>query len=227
MHHGRLIARLEIALLALTLVFAVPGAAPAVRAQDELAASIPVDGDGLATGPFASMEMLYERTIFQVDVLRLTLRFGEQTASELERLIEGREWSGGLAESVASAAIESRNVLVRSSFLRNISLEQLLDGIRENLETARDAGLLSAEEHRSLLVKIETQYEPIRDRGIRDGDTTWYRIRGDTLHVVIQALDGSVLIDRRQEGSEHRRAVLGGYLAPGSDFQEDLIRSLF
>ncbi len=211
----------------LALALGVPGGAPLVWAQDEADGVIPVDASGLASGPYASMEMLYERTFFRVDVLRLTLRFGAQTASELERLIDGQSWSDELAESVVQAAVESRNVLVRSTFLRDISIEQLLDGIRDNMDHARDAGFLSSVEHRSLLVEIAAQYEPLRDRGIKDGDTTWYRVRGDTLHVVVQALDGSLLIDRQQEGSEHRRAVLGGYLAPGSDFREDLVRSLF
>ncbi len=216
------------AVLALALVLAVPGRAPAVRDQDEgAAAAIPVDATGLASGPYASLEMVYERTIFRVDVLRLTLRFGAQTAAELEHLVDGRQYTDELAESVVRAAVESQDLLVRSRFLRDVSLEQFLDGIRENMEHARDAGFLSSEEVRTLLPEIEAQYEPIRDRGIRDGETMWYRIRGDTLHVAFQALDGSVLIDRRQEGSEHRRAVLGGYLAPGSDFREDLSRSLF
>lgn len=215
------------ALLTALVSSAPPVPAPGVPPRVADTTEVPVDTTGLASGPTATMEMLYERTIFRVDVMRLTLRFGPETAGELGRIAGGREYGGPVADSVARAAVGSRNVLVRSRFVRDVSFGQFMEGLRRNLGNARDAGFLSSEEYRTIMSDIESQYEPIRGRGIRDGETMWYRVRGDTLHVALQTLDGSVLIDRRPVGPERRRAVLGGYLAPESDFREELIRSLF
>lgn len=190
-------------------------------------ADVPVDTSGLGSGPYATMETLYERTIFRVNVLRLTLQFGPATTEELERLVAGRGYDAPLAESVAVAALEARDVLVRSRFLRDVSLDQYLEGIRENLGDARDAGILAAPEHEAILADMEDHYEPLRARGILSGDTMWYRVRGDRLQVSLQAEDGSIPMELTAQGSEHRRAVLGGYLAPASRFRDPLIRSLF
>lgn len=204
---------------------AMAAGAPEARAQP--AGPPPVDTTGLASGPWSTMEMLYERTIFNVDVLTLTLRFGPETASELKRLVRGREYGDALADSVARVALEAHDVLVKSRFERNVGLDQFLDGLRDSLGKAREAGFLTEEERRTIEADVNVQYRPLEDRGIRDGEVMWYRIRGDSLHVAFQTLDGSVLVDERPVGPERRMGVLGGYLAPGSDFREKLIRSLF
>lgn len=182
---------------------------------------VPVDTAGLADGPFATMQMLYERTLLNVDVLRLTLRFDAETALQLERL-----GAGAPPDSIAAVALQSRNVLVRSEFLRNVDLDQFLDGLQQSLDGAHRAGILSDTELETVLQSVNTEYSVLAERGIRDGDTMWYRIRGDSLHVAVQAPDGHVLLESRPVGPERRRAVLGGYLAPGSDFREKLVESL-
>jgi len=186
----------------------------------------PVDTAGLAHDrPGAVMEMLYERTFFNVDVLDLTLRFGPDAASELERVLESAP-PEALEDSIALAALSATDVLVASRFLRGVSLAQFLDGLRESLDRAFDAGLISAEAHRAILMDVDVQYEPLREGGIRAGDVMWYRIKGDTLHLAFQRADGRVLVEERPVGPERRMGVLGGYLAPGSDFREGLIRSV-
>lgn len=186
----------------------------------------PVDTTGLASGPFATMEMLYERTIFNVDVLRLTLHFGPETARELEAVARDRSGSDELEDELALTALRAREAMVRSRFLRDVSLDQFLDGLRESVGNARERGLISAREEEVILSETEEQYAPLRKRGIREGEIMWYRISGDTLDVAFQALDGEVLVRSRPVGPERRLAVLGGYLAPGSDFREELVRSL-
>ncbi|MEX2530487.1 MAG: hypothetical protein WD960_06915 [Gemmatimonadota bacterium] len=187
----------------------------------------PVDTTGLAEGPWASMEMLYERTIFNVDIFRLHLTFGPETADSLQALAAGRRYDGALADSLAHVALRSRNVLVRTRFLRDVGLDQFLDGLRDNLRNAREEGLLTREEEETIARETAEQYAPLADRGIREGETMWYRIRGDSLHVAFQARDGSVPVEQRPVGPERRLSVMAGYLAPGSEFREKLLRSLF
>ncbi|MGH7552989.1 MAG: hypothetical protein ACREMQ_08145 [Longimicrobiales bacterium] len=53
-----------------------------------------------------------------------------------------------------------------------------------------------------------------------------YRIAGETLHTRYRDAQGNVLLDQVDVGAAPRRAVLGSYFAPRSDFRRPLIRSL-
>lgn len=216
---------LHAAWLLLAMLTLPESAAPLLGQTGEPAP--PVDTTGLAEDPWATMEMLYERTIFNVDIFRLYLTFGTETTDRLRDMAAGREYSDALADSLADAALRSRNVLVRTRFLRDVGLDQFLDGLRDNLRNARKQGLLTLEEEETIIRESTEQYAPLADRGIREGETMWYRIRGDSLHVAFQTRDGSVPVEERPVGPERRLAVMAGYLAPGSDFREKLVRSLF
>lgn len=187
----------------------------------------PVDTTGVGDGAFARMGMLYERTIFNVDVLRLDLEFGPETTATFSDLVRDRSYDDEVADRVVEAALQARDVLVRSRFLRDVSLDQFMDGLRDNLENAREQGLLTADEEATIARETREQYAVLADRGIRKGETMWYRIRGDSLHVAFETLEGEILIEDHPVGPERRMAVLGGYLAPGSDFRDKLVRSLF
>jgi hypothetical protein len=171
--------------------------------------------------------MRYERTIFNVDVLQLEVGFDAGTAETFSALVDGRSYDEALAQQVADAALAAQDVMVRTQFLRDVSLDQFLDGMRDNLGNARKSGYLTPDEERLIARETAAGYAVLEERGILEGEVMWYRIRGDTLHVAFVALDGEVLLEDRPVGPERRMAVLGGYLAPGSDFREKLIRSLF
>lgn len=191
-------------------------------APARVSAQAPVDTAGLAEGPYAGMSMLYERTFLQVDVLRLWMRFGPETSRELEELARAGAGEARLAE----AAMASRNALIHSRFLRHVSLDQFLEGVHDNLDLVERAGLIDAAQHATIRTAVDTQYAVLIERGIREGDEQWYRVRGDTLDVVLRATTGEVLLSDRVVGPERRLAVLGGYLANGSDFRAKLVASL-
>jgi hypothetical protein len=204
-------------------------AAPIALAQSEPGwwAGAPVSTAGLGHGRYSDVGMLYERTFLRVDVLYLSMRFDSETASRLEQIATAGGFDAEAERRIVDTAMGAEGVLVRSRFLRDLSLDQFLEGIRENLADAQAAGLLSDEERRTILADVEVSYEPLRAPGIRAEDTLWYRIRGDTVHIVYQNIEGEHVVDEYVEGPQHRRAVLGGYLAPGSDFRSPLARSLF
>jgi hypothetical protein len=185
-------------------------------------AQTPVDTTGLGSGPFASMQMLYERTFLRVDVLRLHVRVGPETTARLQSLTA----AGASGDSLAAAVMQAGNVLVRSRFLRNVSFDQFIDGLQTNLDHARRARFIDRSEFERIMTDVVSQYAPIRQRGIRNGDAMWYRIRNDSLHVVMVDSDGSILVEENPVGPERRLAVLGGYFAPGSDFRAPLLRSI-
>lgn len=212
----------RISILAFVLSAPVIGSASPLPAQPA-----PLDTASLATGRYASMEMLFERTIFKVDVLTLHVRFSPEVARRLESLAKGRDYSDELADSVASVALEARDVWVEIEFQRGVSLGQFVDGVRENLEKARDAGIIAPGTYEMISENLPRWFGFLEERRVHDGDRILYRIRGDTLRTVFLGADGRMLLDQTDIGAERRLAVLGSYFAPGSSFREDLIRSLF
>jgi hypothetical protein len=70
-------------------------------------------------------------------------------------------------------------------------------------------------------------FAPLKKRGIREGDRFAYRGRPAGLYTLVVDHEGEKLLDLTQEGSEPKRTMLASYFAPGSDFREPLVRSLF
>lgn len=187
----------------------------------------PLDTASLAAGPHATLSTLYERTIFRVDVVRVRVRFGPETAGRLRELVGGRDRTEALADSAARVAIRSRDAFAQVRFERDVSLEDYLEATRENMERTREAGILTAEEVASVSRGMPEWYAPLRDRGMKEGDRLLYRIRGDTLRTVFLRREGEVAFDLVHRGPERRLAVLGGFLAPEADFRDGLLDALF
>ena len=187
----------------------------------------PPDTASLAGGPYARMSMLWEKTIFKVDVLTVEVRFDSATAHALEAVARGRSYARPLADSIAAIATEARDALVRIEFQRNVSLRQFLDGVRDNLRKVRDAGLIGPADYDTITAGLPRWFAFLAERGIRDGDRILYRIRGDTLRTIYLDRDGAIALDQTDVGPERRLAVLGSYFVRGSDFREGLVRSLF
>lgn len=185
----------------------------------------PVDTAYLGAGSDARMHMLLEKTIFQVDVLTLDIRFGPSETARLESVAAGRRYTDELADSVAAIALDARNAWARLEFKRNVSLDQFLGGIRKNLDRAERAGIVTPEEYEEIVTSLPGWYAFLADRHIQSGDQMIYGIRGDTLHTVFRDGGGRILLDEVYLGPQRRIAVLGGYFAPGSDFRQSLIRS--
>ena len=193
------------------------------------ASAVPLDTASLADGPYARMHMLWEKTFLKVDVLTLDVRVGPETAERLRAIAEGREGraeSRARADSLAAAAIEARDAFISVRFERDVSLGQFLDGVRDNLRRARDAGIIDAAAYDTITAGLPRWFGFLAGSGIRDGDRILYRIRGDTLRTVFLAREGGVRLDQTDVGAERRRAVLGSYFVRGSDFRGGLLRSL-
>lgn len=188
---------------------------------------VPLDTASLGTGPHSTMHTLLEKTIFRVDVLTLDLRFGTDATARLGQLVHGRELTPALADSVAAVALRATDVWARLEFLRNVRLDQFLDGIRDNLRAARESGIVTPAEYDEISEGLPDWYAFLAERGIRDGDQMFYRIRGDTLQTAYRSADGKVLLDQTDVGAHRRLSVLGGYFAPKSEFRRGLIESLF
>ncbi len=185
------------------------------------------DTAGLGDRPYATMRMLFEKTIFKVDVLTLEVRFDPETAARLQALAEGQRLMSALADSIAAVALEATDVFIRLHFERNVSLDQFLDGVRGNTRAARDAGIITPEQYDDLSGSLRVWYDFLAERGIKDGDDMLYRIRGDSLYTMYRTVEGETPLNQVDVGAFRRRSVLGGYFAPRSEFRAKLIASLF
>lgn len=196
----------------------------AIAAQD---VRPPVDTASLADGPYARMQMLWEKTFLKVDVLTLEVRVDSETRDRLAALAGGRAFSKRLADSLAAVAIDARDAFIRIRFERHVRLDQFLSGVDDNLRKARDAGIIDAAAYDTIAAGLPRWFGFLSERGIADGDRILYRIRGDTLRTIFVSVRDEVLLDQTDIGAERRLAVLGSYFVRGSDFRDGLLRSLF
>ncbi|UCC25562.1 MAG: hypothetical protein JSU98_00435 [Gemmatimonadales bacterium] len=189
----------------------------------------PATGDVRATawGLEPVMEMLYERTIFNIDVLTVSIEVDPATEAALRSLVDGTPYAPSVADSLVERVMGSQAVLIRSRFHRKVSLDQFLDGMRDNLEGARKGGFLTRDELDVIVTENTRQFQLFRERGFRTDESITYRILGDRLHIVVQDPAGGILFENRAEGEVRRGALLGSYLAPDSEFRDGLVRSLF
>lgn len=211
----------------LSLALLLAAACDAGPGEEEGGVVPGMDPEALASGPFSGMEGVLERTILAIDVLRVRIRFGSETADRLRSAASGRGYSAALADSVAAVAVATRDALVRVEFRRGIDLERYVEEVTGSLRAARDAGLLSPAEFRTVSARLRPWFSFLEERGLREGDRLAYRIRGDTVRTVYRSRGGETLLDQTDPAApEQRRAIVGGYLAPGTDLREKLIRSL-
>jgi hypothetical protein len=205
--------------VALTMLRTVP----AGQAPDPLP---DLDTGALASGPYSRMRMLLEKTIFQVDVLTVDVRVGEETRRRLEQLAKSAPGAGLPAQQMAAAIVDADQVLVTLEFERNVSFNRWLQGVRESLQKARDSGLIQEETFQHVSSSLPEWFRPMVERGWATGDRIIYRGYPDRMHTLVVTAAGDVVVDHTDEGSTPRRAMLAGYFAPGTDFREPLIESL-
>ena len=208
----------------LLLVAATPAALPA---QSDGPAADTLDSTPFGAGPYEEMEALMEVTIFNIDVLTLTVRVGPDTAALLEALLAGRtEYSDELADSVALVMLEADDVWARQVFLRDVGFGRLTGGMRETAEKAADAGYISREYASSFAAALPTWFGFLQERGVREGDAIYFRIRGDEVRTTYRTVDGAVLLDDKTVDRESRLGSVPSFFAPETRFRRRLVESV-
>ena len=207
------------------LAFITVVAAPlAAQAPTDAVPGSPVDTTGIALTP--RLHTLFEVTIFQVDVLTLEVRFGRQTASRLAALADGADDPDAIADSVLALALDADDAWARMEFQRDFGFDRFQDGMTSSIRAAVKAGIVTPATYDSIASSIPEWYGFLSERGVRDGDEIFYRVRGDTLRTVFRGVDGRVLLDQVNVGPDRGRGLLGGWFAPEADFREGLVKSL-
>lgn len=205
-------------------LFLIASLAGATMANESLPS---LDSPDLAQGPFASMHMLLQKTILNINVATIEVRVDKPTQTRLAGLARGQQYSDALAQQLANVAIGAERAVVQMRFKRDISLKRWIGVVRENLEQARKAGLIDADLERQVGQGLPQWFSALKDRGYEKDDRLVYAVGPDSLRTVVVSAGGQVLVDRTDREQGTRRVVLSSYFAYGSEFREPLLRSLF
>ena len=187
------------------------------------------DLGSLATGPFARMSTLYEKSFlfFSIDVLSLEVRFGSEVAEKVKSLVQDGDEPSKVADSIADTAIHAQDAFVHIRFLRDIRLDRFIQEARESTKLVRKAGIIDKPSYEHISKNLPIWYASLANRGIREGDEMFYRIRGESLRTVYRGVDGTIYVDQEDKGRLSPLAVLGGFFVAKSKFRKGLLQSLF
>lgn len=202
-------------------------AAVVVAAAPASAQTAAVDTSGLAAGPYSTMHAKVERTIFNVDVIRVVVRFDQPTQQRIASLARGKSFSTAISKQIAVAASQAPNAFAQTTFLRNVSVDEYVREASKDLARAAKAGMLSQSDYQAAVSDLRKDFASIKARGFHEGDRLLYRVRPDSVRKVVVSSDGKVLVDKTATGSGRAHAVLDAYFAPGSTLRDRLIKSIF
>ena len=186
-----------------------------------------VDAADLGQGPYSSMHMLLQKTVLHINVAHIDVRVDKATQAKLTTIAGGKPYSNALDYQVAQAVMDAQRAVVQMKFVRDIPFGRWVDVVKENLEQAREAGLISKEVEQRVGTNLPVWFAAIKERGYEKGDRLIYAPGRDGLRTVVVATNGQVFIDRFDPGAEPGHVVLASYFTPKSDFREPLIKSLF
>jgi len=210
-------------LLALVLGILAGLLALTVRADGALPS---LDSPELAQGRYASMHMLLQKTILKIDVANIDVRFDKQAQGRFADLARDKSYSYALDAQLAPIAIGAARAVVQMQFVRDVPLNRWIGVVRDNLEQAREAGLITREIEQRVGQGIPGWFASLKDRGYQKGDRLVYAVTPDALRTVVVSAAGQVLLDMLERDPGVRGVVLARYFAQKSDSREPLLRSL-
>lgn len=217
-------ARIPVMVLALGLATIV--IAGSAGAQEAISSGDPFTRVGLLTEPHLEMSTLMEVTIFNIDVLTLTVRVPPETAQRLSSLVHDGSDSEVLADSVAAVMLEADLAWARQVLHRDVGLGRLLGGIRETMEKGVEAGYVTPEYFEESSRALPELFAFLEEEGASEGDEIFFEIRDGMARTLYRSVEGELLLDRSTEGSQAQRASIASFFAPDTRFREGLIESL-
>jgi hypothetical protein len=213
--------RTKVSLIAVALGFAV---AAGVAVADGPLPSL--DGPELAQGPYSAMHMRLQKTILNVNVADIDVKFDKATQAKMAELARGKPYSEGLAHQLSLLTLDAKSAVFQMKFLRDIPLKRWIDVVKDSLDQAKAAGLITASMQDAVMKGLPEWFGALKDRGYEKGDRLMYAITPDGVRSVVASAGGKVFVDRFDKGHDGRRVVISSYFAPKSEFREPLLRSL-
>jgi hypothetical protein len=208
--------------VAVCLLIGGPGSAPA----DAQAADDPFAPASLGETPGSAMSALLEVTIFDIDVLTLTVRTDARTGARLAELATAVHDRDALEDSVAAVLFEARDLWARQVFHRDVGLDRLLGGMTGTVERALRAGFIGFDYFDEFVARMPEVFGFLADEGAKEGDEIVFLVQGDELRTLYRTVEGQILMDRATSGPDARRASIPAFFAPETRFRKQLVESL-
>jgi len=180
----------------------------------------------LAQGPYSAMHMLLQKTVLKINVATIDVRVDRPTQTRFAEVARGQSYSYALDAQLAAVAIGAANAVVQMQFVRDIPLSRWMGVARDNIDLAREAGLITRDLEQRVSDGIPRWFAPLADRGYQKGDRLIYAVTPDALRTVVVSASGQLLLDLTEREAGSRRVIMSSYFAPRSDTRESLIRSL-
>jgi hypothetical protein len=181
-----------------------------------------------AQGPYSAMHMLLEKTVFNVDVLIVDVRVGKRVQRRFVDVIGiNKRYCETLGDALAKVVLDADDALVEVRYLRYISFHQWMEGVIENLDRAESAKLITKDVRQRAQARVPVAFTAIRERGYERSDRLLYRVRADSVRMVVVSEKGEIYVDTTDVDKDAPRVVMASYFAPKTDFREPLLRSLF
>jgi hypothetical protein len=186
-----------------------------------------LESKDLAQGAFAAMHMLLQKTFLKINVATIDVRVDKPTQARLSGLATGKTLSDGLSDQLTHVVVSADRAVVQMKFKRDVSLDRWVGVVRENLEQTRKAGMIDGVLEKRVGQGLPESFAALKSRGYEKDDRLIYDVGPGVLRTVVVSGSGQVLIDRVDQDPGVRKVVLCSYFAPGSDFRDPLLRSLF
>lgn len=182
----------------------------------------------LGAAPFGEMSALLEVTLFNIDVLTLTVRVGNETAAALADLVATTDrYEDEVADSVARVIFDAEAMWSRQVFERNVGYGRLLGAMRDSSRKAAEAGYISEAYSEEFAASLPSLFGFLEEDGVKEGDEIVILVRGETVRTLYRTRAGEVLLDESATSSEGRNGSVPSFFAPESDFRKRLVESLF
>jgi hypothetical protein len=172
------------------------------------------------------MHMLLEKTLLKVDVAHIDVAVDKATQGKLVTAAAGKAYSPALESELAKIVLSADEAIVQMKFVRDVSFGQWIDGVRESLDKAVAAGLVSPALKKQVSDGMPVWFKAAEPRGLKTGDRIVYRIKPSSLRSMIVQSDGKVVVDRTDEGAVSGDMTLASFFAPGTDYRTLLLKSL-
>ena len=172
-------------------------------------------------------EAMLEKTIFKIDVLKLTLTFRSPAAREVVGEVTQRPSGAAARRRLAKDLVATTDVVATVRFVRDVGLGRFVEGVCDSMKQAIREQYLQREEALQVCRQVPAWFAQFERRGFREGDQIRYE--GSSKGMVTRVFDsnGNQLMEQFDEGSAAVRQMLSGYLNPSSDFFDALMSSLW
>ena len=183
--------------------------------------------EGLDSGPYAKLRMKYEVTFMKFDIAYVGAQLTSELGREVGLLVEGKEHSKELGAEIGELLVAADSVLLSMDFLRDAGLDKFMKGHQRNLDAAYKTEIITEAEKEEILLGIEEDMAPIKERGVKKHDQVYYRIDGDQVRTVYVDAEGAVLIDVTHVSPSWAEGLKGSFFCLESKFHKKLIKPLF